>query len=360
MRIILALSFVIALTITGFLLSSFKPADETIPNKVKRTSDKGLYITHHVAQTNKWFNDIRKQAKAAGLNTMVIDGKGFLEKPLLEALKGKKITWELATNADPWFSKLINQLHQEGFIVSVRLVVFKDDHLVLARPDLAIQLKGGGIYRDHKQGRWADPYAEEVRIYNVKVAERAALCGADEVQFDYIRFPTEGRAKQAVYSRAKKDETKIMAISLFLQAAQEHLKKYNVSIAADVFGVVAWEQNKDSINLGQDLREMGKHIDVLSPMLYPSHFHAGYDGFANPGSYPYYFMHSGLKKTQEILSSEAVTIVPWVQGFNLRSPNYGPGYILEQIKAANDLGIKHYLIWNARNVYDTAFSALKR
>jgi hypothetical protein len=95
-------------------------------------------------------------------------------------------------------------------------------------------------------------------------------------------------------------------------------------------------------------------------MFYPSHFHAGYDGYANPGSYPYYFVNTGVKKAKEILSGEATILVPWIQGFNLRSPNFGPGYMLEQIKACKDEGVDRYLIWNARNDYEVTFQALRK
>jgi hypothetical protein len=260
---------------------------------------------------------------------------------------------------DPWLAKLVKELHQDGFIVSARIVVFKDDHLVIARPDLAIKIKSGEIYRDHKQGRWADPYLEEVRLYNILVAERAALSGVDEIQFDYVRFPAEGKAHLAQYSTSKGSLSKVDIINIFLKSARERLKRYNVSLAVDIFGVTAWQLKEDVETLGQDLRKMAKYIDVVSPMFYPSHFSAGYDGFENPGEHPYHFVNAGVRKAKKILSGESVSVVPWIQGFDLRSPNFGPNYILDQIRACKDEGVNNYLIWNARNVYDTAFNALK-
>jgi hypothetical protein len=128
----------------------------------------------------------------------------------------------------------------------------------------------------------------------------------------------------------------------------------------DIFGVTAWQSKNDVKNLGQDLKRMGQYIDVISPMLYPSHFHRGYDGYANPGSEPYYFINAGVKKTKEILSEEAVTIVPWIQGFDMCSPNFGPDYILQQVKACQDEKVEGFLVWNAGNRYDVTFSALRK
>lgn len=332
----------------------------TLPSAGKKISDKGIYITAYVAQSSARFDNIKKRAKEAGLNTLVIDGKGAIGKQFLPLLKAKQLTKDTKVSPDPWLSKLTKELHDEGFIVTVRLVVFKDDWLVLTRPDLGIHLRGGGLYRDRKGGKWADPYKEEVRLYNQLIAEAAAASGVDEVQFDYIRFPAEGEAYKAVYPAAEEGVTKVDIICEFLKGVKERVAKYDTSLAVDIFGVTAWQSASDIENLGQDLKKMASYLDVLSPMLYPSHFHNGYDGYNNPGSYPYHFMNSGIKRALDILSGESTVLVPWIQGFNLRSPNFGPNYILEQVRAAKDEGVERYLIWNARNVYDVSFQALRK
>ena len=105
---------------------------------------------------------------------------------------------------------------------------------------------------------------------------------------------------------------------------------------------------------------MGQYIDVISPMLYPSHFHAGYDGFANPGAEPYYFIHTGVVQSKKLLSGEATALVPWIQGFDMHSPNFGPNYIREQVRACKEEEIRGFLIWNAGNNYSVSFAALKK
>lgn len=361
------IGFIIIFPVFFLVLSfSWEGEVEQVLPKEKRMADRGVYVTYYTTLTPRRFNYIKEQAKQSGLNTIVVDAKNVISAPLLKLLKQKKLNPRTAVSPNKWLTKLTQELHKEGFIISARLVVFKDDRLVNVRPDLAIRLKGrngakGRIYRDRSGGMWADPYADEARLYNELIAECAALSGVDEVQFDYIRFPTERGAHLASYPRAAAGISKVDIITEFLKGARERLNKYNVSIAVDIFGVAAWQERREDIeNLGQDLKRMAPYIDVLSPMFYPSHFHSGYDGIANPGSHPYYFLSTGVRKTKEALSNEAVAIVPWIQGFNLRSPNFGPNYIKEQIKACQDQGVDRFLVWNASNNYWATFRALKK
>lgn len=353
----------LSLLLIGLLFSlsfSFKMnLDEILP-KPKRTSERGLYVTVWVAKLPKRFNALKDEAKRAGLNTLVVDAKEVLSQPFVKLAADHKLSPDVGAIANPWLAQLAADLHKDGFILTARIETFKDDHLVIARPDLGVQVRGGGLYRDRKGGKWLDPYSDEARLYDALIAESAAASGVDEVEFDYIRFPAEGEALNAYYPHEKAGVSKVEIISGFLKDVRTRLEKYKTSLAVDIFGVTAWQSKNDVKNLGQDIKQMAKYIDVLSPMLYPSHFHAGYDGYANPGSEPYYFIATGIRKTKEILSGEAVAIVPWIQGFNMHSPNFGPNYILEQIRACKETGAKGYLVWNARNIYDVTFSALKK
>jgi hypothetical protein len=334
----------------------FKPETGELLPKQKRISGRGIYVTAYVAQLPVRFNALKEAAKRAGLNTFVIDAKEVISQPYLELARQRKLTPDVKASPSPWLAKLANELHKDGLILSARVVVFKDDHLVLARPDLGVHLNGG-LYRDRKGGKWADPYSDEVRLYNELIAECAAQSGVDEVQFDYIRFPAEGSAKYANYPHQKEGVSRVDIICEFLKGARQRVAKYNTSLAVDIFGVTAWQSKVDIETLGQDLKRMAPYLDVISPMLYPSHFHNGYDGYDNPGSYPYYFIHTGLVKAQELLSGETTALVPWLQGFNMKSPNYGPNYIREQVRACEDAKVAGFLVWNARNVYDVTFNA---
>ena len=143
------------------------------PVEAKTISDKGIYITIHVAQLPKRFGYIRQRAKEVGINTLVIDAKELLSRPYLALARAHKLTTQTTVETNAWFSGLVKQLHREGFIVTARVVVFKDDHLVLSRPDLGVKV-ASGLYRDNKGGKWANPYADEVRLYNALIATETA------------------------------------------------------------------------------------------------------------------------------------------------------------------------------------------
>jgi len=353
------LVFLVVLFVVLISIDFLGTFDEIVP-RLKKSSERGIYVTANVARAPDYLRYLLWQAKRSGINTIVIDAKRDLEPPVLEMVKNWELNRKSRVHANPWLTKLTKQLHDQGFIVTARLVVFKDDHLVLARPDLAVTMRGGGLYYDHKQGRWADPYSEEVRLYNELIAEIAALSGVDEVQFDYIRFPAEGKAAEAVFPFKREGVSRVDAICEFLEDARKRLDKYNLSIGVDIFGVTAWQKPNDIKNLGQDLRRMADHIDVISPMFYPSHFHSGYDGIDEPGAHPYYFVNAGVRKAKRILKGKKIKIVPWLQGFNLRSPDFGPSYVLRQVLACQDEGIDSFLVWNAANRYEDTFQALRK
>ncbi|MBU0574261.1 MAG: putative glycoside hydrolase [Candidatus Margulisiibacteriota bacterium] len=341
-----------------FLIATTYPVSEeageqVFSTKKKVSSDKGLYVTSWVAKTPKRFEQIKKLAKSRGLNTLVIDAKYDIEGQLIPIIKDKKLTPKTRVTASTWLKELADQVHKEGFILTARIVVFKDDHLVLARPDLSVKLPGNRMYRDHKGGRWANPYEPEVRLYNELLAEIAAMSGVDEVQFDYIRFPAEGEAGRLKFPE-EKELSRVAVINTFLRDTRNRLAKYNVSIGVDIFGITAWEKSDYDIKtLGQSIEAMAEYIDVLSPMLYPSHFHRGFDGHAIPGEDPYYFISKGIERTQLLIKDRNVKIVPWIQGFAMETSWFGPKYISEQIRACRDNSVDRFLIWNARNVYDS-------
>lgn len=335
-----------------FLLLIFVTAHAQEARPEKRTSDKGLYVTHHVGQSKGFLEYIKKQAKKHGLNTLVVDSKPIIQKHLLPLIEQKKLNRDFVVQKNLWLSHLAEELHKEDFIVSTRIEIFKDSSLARARPDLAVKRKYNLPYQDFMGQLWADPYSKEAQDYNLLLVEIACKSGVDEVQFDYIRFPAEGDVKDLKFP-FEDNRSRVEVISSFLKEAREITEKYNVSLAADVFGIIAWDTYpEDRLLLGQSLEAMAEHLDVISPMLYPSHFHPGFDGFSWPGEKPYYFVSQGVEKTLRKIKGTNCKLVPWIQGFDMATQNFGKGYIKEQIDACTDLGVKNYLIWNAGNRYD--------
>jgi len=205
---------------------------------------------------------------------------------------------------------LLGTLKERGIYTIARIVVFKDNLLGAARPDLAIKTANGQLWRDREGLVWMDPSKKEVWDYNIAIAEEAARNGFDEIQFDYVRFPDQ---KGPIFDKANTEKNRVNAISGFLQEARKRLIPYNVFLAADIFGYVAWNQNDTYI--GQRLDSIAASVDYLALMLYPSGFQFGIPGYTNPVEHPYEIIFRTLEKAQQRTGIPAVRFRPWLQGF---------------------------------------------
>jgi hypothetical protein len=145
-------------------------------------------------------------------------------------------------------------------------------------------------------------------------------------------------------------------ITHFLKRAYESISKTGAFVSIDIFGVVAWGKYADINSTGQNISLLAEHCDVISPMLYPSHFNDNFDGFKNPGDRPYHFIYEGCKKVRK-LAGDKVIIRPWLQAFAWRVSNFNAVYINEQIRASNDSGAHGYLMWNASNRYNEVYKS---
>ncbi|MBN1501515.1 MAG: hypothetical protein JW982_15250 [Spirochaetes bacterium] len=319
---------------------------------------KGLYFTGSNAGQKGFFNTVLK-FKKAGINAIVFDVKdipGIISyKSSLEQVK-KLNTHEKRSIDD--ISKLIRFLKNENIYVIARIACFRDELLIRKRPDLAIQSAStGSVWNKGSSELWLDPTNKEAQDYNIALAVELARYGVDEIQFDYIRFPTAGDLSDAVYKYSYGRKSNQETITEFLARAYEQIHKYKTNVSIDIFGIVAWGYSGDIIKTGQDIGMLSKYTDVISPMLYPSHFDNNFRGHSNPADYPYYFISEGNKKVSALAGNETV-IRPWLQAFNLRVTNYNEDYILQQIKAADDTSSGGYLFWNAGNSYDVVYRAL--
>jgi hypothetical protein len=244
---------------------------------------------------------------------------------------------------------LLQSLHDEGIYAIARIVVFKDDLLGLARPDLAIKTSDGGVFLDRDGLRWVDPTSSEVRDYNISIAEEAAKAGFDEIQFDYIRFPDSRRVR---FGSLDAEETRTQAISDFLDAARERLTPYNVFLAADIFGYVCW--NLDDTKIGQKLEEILPRVDYISPMLYPSGFQYGIPGYRNPVANSYEIVKRTMDNVIERTQVSPLRLRPWLQAFKdyaFDGRKFDADEVRDQIRAAEDFGSNGWMLWNPRNVY---------
>ncbi len=194
----------------------------------------------------------------------------------------------------------------------------------------------------------------------ISVAKEAAAFGVDEVQFDYVRFPTQGNVANANYSFDEKKVQHYEIIRDFLKKARLDLTPYGVKIGIDVFGVVVWNNQFDSNSTGQRIGELAPYIDVVYPMIYPSHFSEGFAGYKKPGDAPYYFIHESVKLFQNLVGDYPVEIRPWLQAFAYKVSRYNTDYVQKQVDAAHDDGVDSFALWNAGNNYDVAWDVFKK
>lgn len=249
----------------------------------------------------------------------------------------------------PGLKALVDWLHAQGIYAIARIVVFKDNVLAHARPDLAVKTVDGVVWHDSEHLAWTDPFNHDVWDYNIGLAIEAAGAGFDEIQFDYVRFPG---APGLVFSHRSTQISRVAAISGFLGLARRRLAPYNVFISADVFGYVCW--NLNDTDIGQTLAAMLPEVDYLSPMLYPSAFRYGIPGYRDPVAHPYSIVLRSLQRALDRAGVPPTRLRPWLQAFRdyaFDRRTFGAEQIRAQINAARTAGVDGWMLWNPRNVY---------
>ncbi len=281
-----------------------------------------------------------------GLNALELDVKdengyiGFLS-PSLPALARSDGA------ARPYYdvARVVRMAHRRHVYLIGRVVVFQDPTLTQSRPDLGIQRKGGGVWQTSAGLGWANEYDTRVWRYNVDVAAAAAKAGFDEIQFDYVRFPTDGDLSSAYFSH-KRRESRQVTIARFFQYAAGRLHTLRVHVSADLFGLAATRD----LGIGQAPRRAGKVLDAIYPMVYPSHFNPGEYNLLKPEAFPYATVVHALHDFRKQTRGERVRLVPWLQDFSIGVP-YGPEEVGEQIDAARAMHAAGFLLWNPVGLY---------
>jgi len=310
---------------------------------------KGIYVTFRTAGTKR-MDELIDLVKDTELNTMVIDIKDTTGRI------GFDTNSELINNTGSEkvyisdIKGLIDRLHQEGIYVIARQAVFQDDFLSQKRTDLALKRVGGGLWYDFKGIHWLDPASREVWDYNLELAKEAVRAGFDEINLDYIRFPSDGDMSQIVYPFWDYEIPKQEIIRQFFEYFTQRVKPMGVFVSADLFGLTLTTTN--DMNIGQWLEYAVPYFDYICPMVYPSHYPAGFEGYENPAAHPYEVIYKGLISGEQRIASVSVPakLRPWLQDFDLGAI-YTPEMINLEKKAVYDAGVYGWLLWNPKNIY---------
>lgn len=316
---------------------------------------RGIYV-QAVNTKGTTFQNLLNLVNQSDLNAMVIDVKD----------DNGVLTFQPAKNS-PYYqisqpyiknpAKLIQTLNQHHIYPIARIVVFKDNVLAKSRPEWSFRT-ASGVWKNGRGDSFTNPFVKQVWDYNIGIAIEAAKIGFKEIQFDYVRFPEKFETFEAAlaYSGQSSGKTRVSAVTEFVKTAQEKLKPYGVKMSVDVFGNAT--VIPEAPGIGQNFSEIAQHVDVISAMIYPSHW-TGIFGIKKPDLEPYRLVseyakveNSRLKKLTAPPKSR-----PWIQDFTatwLGKGNYkvyGKKEIEDQIRALHSQGINEYLIWNAENNY---------
>ena len=340
------------------LVRSSPVAAKTVPKETDFEA-KGIYMNRYTMVSQK-MTKLIDELTAVGGNTVILDGKdmsGMLSYP-----SRVNLAREIGANGSPVtrdLAKLIHYLHKRGIHVGIRLVLFYDQLLAEQKPELALRdsITGDPLMEDGKAA-WVDPSHPVVQDYNLGIAKELAELGVDEIQFDYIRFPTK---ESIEYGDSFPDGHTISRheiITDFLARARKELAEYQVLLSIDVFGIIAWGKSEDVLMTGQKIEDLARYCDVISPMIYPSHFHNPFRGIEDANERPYLLVSKTCKRFSRLLKDSQATLRPWIQAFPLRTDHFNEDYLLEQLRGLDESRARGWLLWSAGNKYDVAWKAL--
>jgi hypothetical protein len=252
----------------------------------------------------------------------------------------------------------LDTLREHGVYAIARIVVAKDPLLAKGKTAWSVQSRDGGLWRDRIGSAWVDAYNDSVWVYAGQLAREAINLGFAEVQFDYVRFPDEPRSRlaTAIFAARRGGESQRESVRRHVQLLTDLIRPLGAPVTFDVFGLTASVTDGD-LGIGQVWEDFADVADVVLPMVYPSHYKRGAFGFRSPNANPYAVVRLALTDAlARSRSPNAAEIRPFLQAFTLgrRLPRYTPAEIREQIRAAHDLGIDSWVLWNPRSVYQRA------
>jgi len=324
----------------------FKVTHIETPKQVK-----AIYMSGWVAGSKRIRDPLVELIDSTEINAVVIDIKDYTGKLSYISENEELLKYASGENRISDIKEFIGLLHNKGIYVIGRISSFQDSYLVKTHPEYAVRNKAGGIWRDRKGIAWLDASAKPVWDYLALIGQDAYDVGFDELNFDYIRFPSDGNMSDIVFPFTK-EKSKSAALKEFYVFLDETFRTKNIPISADLFGMTT--TNSDDLGIGQILGDALQHFDYVAPMVYPSHYPDNFLGYKKPATKPYevikHTMDAAVKKA-EVASTSPLKLRPWLQDFNLGGVNYTPEMVRAQIQATYDSKLDSWMLWNASNVY---------
>ncbi len=338
------------------------PTPPVLDSLIKGTLPaRGLYVFRFAANTRR-LKHLIDIADSTEINALIIDVKDEFglnyesNDPLVKKNAGTQVK---ARN----LQALVDTIRAHGILPVARIVVFKDSVTARNNPDHTIRKTDGTAWRDKKGLTWVNPYANAIWEYNFRVAEEAIKMGFGEIQFDYIRFPEPFRSLPQQVFPEQNGRSKPQVLAEFLKTARARFAKLGVRTTADVFGLVTTVGG--ALEVGQQWEHISPYVDVVLPMVYPSHYPPGSFQLPRPNAAPYDVIHIAISRARERDAKLGITgehVRPWLQAFTLGKmrPEYGPQQLEEQKRAVYDSGYDGWVMWEPGSRYDKFLPALEK
>ncbi len=324
----------------------------------KKNNNSGYYALYAPVNTIKTKKkNIIKTIKSCGFNSIVIDMKDDNGRLHYNSSNKKALEIKSIARNPLHIKNILREFKKNNIYCIARIVVFKDKILFNAyNSKHAIKnIKTGKPWKGLPMEYWVDPYSTDVHEYNLEIALELEKLGFDEIQFDYIRFPIDGPVWQCFYSHKKnKDSYKSEILCDFLIRAKSRIR---IPVSVDIYGFNSWYRFGNTI--GQDMEEFSKIVDIICPMVYPSHFGRKFYMNGNRKQRSYKIIKDGGIRARYITGYKTI-IRPYLQAFKMMSPTWGTGYIKNQIKGAEDSGCNGLTFWNARGDYKILIDSLSK
>jgi hypothetical protein len=314
---------------------------------------RGLYVRGPTAESSLFLGLLERMSERE-INLVVLDAKDY-DGLLTYDSKVPLAVESGATKRAPIrdLARTIRFIHDRQIRVAMRISCFEDELVAKAKPSLLPLSK----WKQPYPIGWLDPANPEAQKYVMDLAQEAMDAGVDEIQLDYVRYPVLG-IKNADFDLTKGKTPKTIVIRDFVRKVHELTQARKVPLSLDIFGVVAEGQREDINMLGQDPALLVSECEALSPMVYPSHYRPGYQGFEIPGNHPEIVGIGTRHILSQLKKAKGAVIRPWLQAVNYNSPDYGPPYVAAEIRAAEQAGGMGWLMWNPAQTYTVTWSAI--
>ena len=250
---------------------------------------------------------------------------------------------------------LLAQLDAHGIYSIARMVVFKDPVVAERRPDLAVRDEvSGGVWRDDNGAAWVNAFNQELWTANAELGAELARLGFDEVQYDYVRFPSDGDLRTSDFGTDYSEEARRAAITGAVALGGERVRAAGAHFAIDLFPIVALLG--DDQGIGQTLQDLAPLADYVCLMVYPSHYAEGNIPVAgHPNDFPAETVTYTLEQSEALVPGIMPKMRPWLQDFTYPLEGYavyGPDEVRAQIDAAQALGVSGWMLWNAAGEFE--------